>query len=175
MVVTDPPHTTTPVYRPTTQAPSDQHGMPLSRIFNEREYQQYRNLPGMPEYIPELTPLHYISMMVPVVLFMVLYVHHRESNARDLEEERQWTKRLTFLIMVGAVGSLVVMAVHLQVIPPSVVRKVFPQWKQPAPLSKPMKVLIIFLVMVFIVYPTVKFFRKGPSDRDPRIHRLFLD
>ncbi len=178
LVVTDPPHTTTQVYRHTTQATTEHHyhhRMFFPRMFNEREYYQYRHIHGMPDYIPQLTPLHYICMMVPVVLFLVLYLHHRESNAKDLEEERQWTNRLTVLVFVGAVGSLFVMAVHLQLVPPSMVRKVFPQWKQPAPLSTPMKILIIFIVMVFIVYPTVKFFRKGPSDREPKIHRLLLD
>ncbi len=174
-VVTEPPPPTTtpyiPPYRP------DDKDVVGPRIFKAYEYEKYKHLPGMPSYIPQLTPLHYICMIVPTVLFLVLYLHHRDSNAKDLAEEEQKMKSLKWLLGLGGLVATFVMCVHLQMIPARYVRAVFPQWKQPTPISKPMKILIVFVFMVFIVYPTYKFFRRRneQGQREPRVHKFSLD
>ncbi len=143
------------------------------RKFNPDEYRHYRHLHGMPQNIPQITMLHYVSTIVPVILLLALYVHHREQAARDLAEEHAKTKRIKVLLLIGLVFATFIVCVHLRIIPVSWVRVIFPRWRMPAPMPKYMKVLIVCSFIVFIVYPIVKFIRrKGAQEPKPEIHKL---
>ncbi len=130
----------------------------------------------MPKYIPQVTKLHWIACIIPVILLLVLYIHHREEMSKDLADERSKTKRIKGLLVVGVVFATIVICVHLRIIPVSWVRKIFPRWKMPPPMPKYMKVLIVFCFLAFIVYPMVKYFRRKnvPPPR-PEVHRLLKD
>ncbi len=143
------------------------------RKFNPQEYHHYRHLHGMPKEIPQITGLHYASMIIPVVLLLALYVHHREQNSKDLAEERGKTKRIKWLLFIGLIFATLIVCVHLRIIPVTWVRRIFPRWKMPPPMPKYMKVLIVFCFIAFIVYPTVKFIRRrNVPEGKPEIHKL---
>ena len=127
----------------------------------------------MPQEIPNVTATHYACMIVPLAILLVLYIHHRDASAKDIADDRSKTKVIKFLLGLGMFFATLVACVHLQLIPVRVVRKVFPRWKAPPPMSKFMKTVILFSLLAFVVYPTAKFIRKrGLPQRVPRVHRL---
>ena len=143
------------------------------RKFNPKEYAEYKNLPGMPQNIPNVTATHYACMIVPLVILLVLYIHHRDASAKDIADERSKTKIIKFLLGLGMFFATLIAMVHLQLIPVRYVRKVFPRWRQPPPMSKFMKTIILFCLLAFVIYPTAKFIRKrGLPVKGPQVHRL---
>ena len=127
----------------------------------------------MPKDIPKITAVHYVSMIIPLVVLLVLYVHHRDAASKDLADERSKTKTIKFLLGVGMFFATLIACVHLQLIPVRYVRRVFPRWKQPPPMSKFMKTLILFSLLAFVIYPTAKFIRRrGIPPKGPQVHRL---
>ncbi len=127
----------------------------------------------MPKYIPQITKLHYIAVILPLVGLLGLCIHHRQENAKDLAEEYSKTKRIRFMLGLGVVFSTIVICVHLRIIPVAWVRVLFPRWKVPPPMPKSLKILIVFCFLAFIVYPVVKFLRRKnvPPPR-PEVHKL---
>lgn len=144
---------------------------PPPRKFDKEEYLKYKDLPDMPQSIPDLSAFHYVCLLVPLALMLVLYVHQREAAARDEAEEQDRLNRIRVLLAVGAVFATAVAMVHLRLIPPSVVRRF---WRQPEPVSKPMKVAIILCLGALVLCPTAKLlWRTEKPESSPRVHRMF--
>jgi len=143
------------------------------RAFDWLEYNEYKDkVQGIPKDIPQITAYHYVSMLVPIILLLVLLVHQREASARDAQDEYAKTKTVKHLLAIGGIFAGLVIAVHMRIIPVRVVRVIFPRWKVPPPMSKAMKIAIFFCFVSFIVYPTVKFFRRQRRPpRDPQVHQ----
>jgi len=167
IVVSTPP----PVSIPTPPPPPVSIG---NRPFNYEEYKELKNsVHGMPQDIPELTAAHYVSVIVPLVLLIVLTVHYRSAAESDSIAEHKETKNIRRLLLIGVTFAGVVIAIHLRIIPVRYVRVLFPRWKMPPPMSKAMKALIAFCFLAFIIYPTVKFLRRqGQVPRVPQVHKL---
>ncbi len=145
------------------------------RKFDEKEYRHYRHLSGMPK-IPQVTMWHYMSVLVPIVLLLILFMYHKEQAAKDLADEISKTKRIRFLLLLGTMFAAIVVMVHLQIIPPRYVRILFPRWRQPPTMPKYLKIALVFCFLAFIVYPTIKFIRRmNISQRNPLVHRPVSD
>lgn len=128
----------------------------------------------MPKEIPVITRNHYALLIVPTVLLFLFFLKYRSWVTKDLAEERWRTKGIKGLLVCGVVLSSLVVAVQTQLIPPSVVRRFFPRWRVPPPMSKAMKILIVFCLVALVIYPTVKFFRTRKPPAQPKVHRLQL-
>ena len=57
------------------------------RKFDPKEYAEFKDLPGMPQDIPKVTAVHYVSMIIPLVVLLVLYIHHRDAASKDIADE----------------------------------------------------------------------------------------
>jgi hypothetical protein len=145
-----------------------------ARHFNYEEYSKYKhNIHGMPQDIPELSAVHYMSVIVPLLLLLILTVHYKNANDADYAAELSETKNIRRLLVLGVFFAGIVIAIHLRIIPVRYVRVLFPRWKTPPPMSKAMKALIAFCFLAFIIYPTVKFIRRqGQVPRVPQVHKL---
>ncbi len=149
------------------------HTTPPPRKFNVIEYEEYKDLPGMPKDIPNVTIVHYLCMLIPAMVFIILYVHHREQVARDQVAAEDEEKNIQKMLIFGTVFAAFVLCVHLQVIPSQIIRVFFPEYEQPTPMPINMKILVITCFALFIVYPTMKLIK----DRlyripGPEVHRL---
>jgi len=147
----------------------------LLRPFDQKEYEANKDLPNMPQYIPQLTNAHYAAIVVPTLVLLYVYLKQKEHGSRDEQEEASLTDTIRTLLAVGMVGAGAVAACHLQIIPIRVVRKVFPRFQTGPPMSKPARFFIAMAFVLFVMLPTMRFFRTPAVQiRTPQVHRLSL-
>ncbi len=150
---------------------------PPHRRFHPLEYEAHRSLDGMPQDIPAITPFHYLVLITPIVLLVVVYIHHREQVRKNLEEERDRARNIQVLLLIGTFLAGLFIGIHLRVVPSESVRLFFPGFKQPAPMHPVMKLLLLSCFAVFIVYPTLKYLyikrrMRSRSLPGPEVHRI---